>query len=190
MRKVLLVAVVLILGVAGWWWVERWTAPPLPGPPVASPIASTPPSLSAEARGLPTLAPMLRRTMQSVVSITVQAQAAGEDNSLYKDPFYRRYFGGSVPAESVETGANLPAHDVNVSPVGGDRLVSLGFGKIGQVRPLLGLQIEHIQPIGDGFVILSESAKHVELVANLHRFGFDPTDRRLNRRLLRRGLAL
>jgi len=37
--------------------------------------------------------------MQSVVSITVQAQAAGEDNSLYKDPFYRRYFGGSVPAE-------------------------------------------------------------------------------------------
>src|SRR5438132_6660392 len=92
MRKVLLVAVVLILGMAGWWWVERWMAPPLPGPPVSSPIASTPPSLSAEARGLPTLAPMLRRTMQSVVSITVQAQAAGEDNSLYKDPFYRRYF--------------------------------------------------------------------------------------------------
>lgn len=99
MRKVLLVAVVLIIGVAGWWWIERGTAPPLPGPPVSSPIASTPPAVSAEARGLPTLAPMLRRVMPSLVSITVQARVPGEDNPLYKDPFYRRYFSGSTPAE-------------------------------------------------------------------------------------------
>ena len=75
------------------------TAQPLPGPPVSSPIASAPPAAPPEARGLSTLAPTLRRVMPAVVSITVQARAPAEDNPLYKDPFYRRYFGDQLPAE-------------------------------------------------------------------------------------------
>jgi Do/DeqQ family serine protease len=98
MRKTVLLAIVIAVGLAGTWWVARLTAP-LPGPPVSSPLASAPPAASAEARGLPTLAPALRRVMPAVVSITVQARAPAEDNPLYKDPFYRRYFGDQLPAE-------------------------------------------------------------------------------------------
>lgn len=98
MRKVTLLAI-FALGAAGLWWVARLAAPPLPGPPVSSPIATVPPATSAESRGLPTLAPMLRRVMPAVVSITVEARVPAEDNPLYKDPFYRRYFGDRLPAE-------------------------------------------------------------------------------------------
>jgi serine protease DegQ len=100
MRRVVLVAIAVVLGAAGWWWLAPMTAPPaLMGPPVSTPIASVSPAASAEARGLPTLAPMLRRATPAVVSITVQAREPAEDNPLYKDPFYRRYFGEKVPAE-------------------------------------------------------------------------------------------
>jgi Do/DeqQ family serine protease len=99
MRKTVPLAIVFVLGLAGSWWLARLTAPPIPGPPVSSPIASAPPAASAETRGLPTLAPTLRRVMPAVVSITVQARAPAEDNPLYKDPFYRRYFGDQLPAE-------------------------------------------------------------------------------------------
>lgn len=98
MRKIVLVAAILALAAAGWWWVSRPPAP-LPGPLLSSPIASVPPAASAEARGLPTLAPMLRKVMPAVVSVTVQAREPAEDNPLYKDPFYRRYFGDQAPAE-------------------------------------------------------------------------------------------
>lgn len=98
MRRTALVAAVLVLAVAGWWWVTRPPAP-LPGPPLSTPIAAIAPAASTEARGLPTLAPMLRKVMPTVVSITVQAREPAEDNPLYKDPFYRRYFGDQAPAE-------------------------------------------------------------------------------------------
>jgi Do/DeqQ family serine protease len=52
-----------------------------------------------EARGLPTLAPMLRRVMPGVVSITVEAREPAEDNPLYRDPYYRQFFGNQPPAE-------------------------------------------------------------------------------------------
>src|SRR3974390_1473856 len=81
MRKVTLLAI-FALGAAGLWWVARLAAPPLPGPPVSSPIATVPPATSAESRGLPTLAPMLRRVMPAVVSITVEARVPAEDNPL------------------------------------------------------------------------------------------------------------
>ena len=99
MRKLLVIAVVLVFALAGMWLADRLMEPPLPGPPVSSPIASAPPAASAEARGLPTLAPTLRRVMPAVVSITVQARQPGEDNPLYKDPFFRRYFGDQIPPE-------------------------------------------------------------------------------------------
>jgi Do/DeqQ family serine protease len=98
MRKFILIGAVLVLAAAGWWWATRALAP-LPGPPLSTPIASVAPAASAEARGLPTLAPMLRKVMPAVVSITVQAREPAEDNPLYKDPFYRRYFGDQPPAE-------------------------------------------------------------------------------------------
>ena len=99
MRKSVLLAIAFILGATGLWWMARPTVSPLPGPPVSRPIASAPPTASAEARGLPTLAPTLRRVLPAVVSITVQARAPAEENPLYKDPFYRRYFGDQLPAE-------------------------------------------------------------------------------------------
>ncbi|MFL5284684.1 MAG: trypsin-like peptidase domain-containing protein [Rhodopila sp.] len=82
------------------FWLTRPPAPqPLPGLLSATPIAAVPPATSAEVRGLPTLAPMLRKAMPAVVSITVQARVPAEDNPLYRDPFYRRYFGDQPPAE-------------------------------------------------------------------------------------------
>ena len=100
MRKIALVATVVAIGVAGWWLSALITAPPpLMGPPVSTPIASVSPAASAEARSLPTLAPMLRKVLPAVVSITVQARVPAEDNPLYKDPYYRRYFGDAAPAE-------------------------------------------------------------------------------------------
>jgi Do/DeqQ family serine protease len=42
---------------------------------------------------------MLRRVMPAIVSITVQARAPAQDNPLYKDPFYHRYFGDEQPTE-------------------------------------------------------------------------------------------
>ena len=98
MRKALFVAAIFALGLAVAWWGDRLQQP-LPGPPLSTPIASAPPTASAEARGLPTLAPVLRRVMPAVVSITVQARAPAEDTALYKDPFYRRYFGDQLPAD-------------------------------------------------------------------------------------------
>jgi serine protease Do/serine protease DegQ len=37
--------------------------------------------------------------MPAVVSITVRARVAAEDNPLYRDPYFRRYFGYQAPAE-------------------------------------------------------------------------------------------
>jgi S1-C subfamily serine protease len=42
---------------------------------------------------------MLRRVMPAVVSITVRARVPAEDNPLYKNPYFRRYFGEEAPAE-------------------------------------------------------------------------------------------
>ena len=97
MRKSAIVVGVLILAAIGWWSTRP--PAPLPGPPLSTPIAAIAPAASAEARGLPTLAPILRKVMPAVVSITVRALQPAEDNPLYKDPYYRRFFGGQAPAE-------------------------------------------------------------------------------------------
>lgn len=103
MRNIAVLAIAVAIGAVGTLWIAPEIAPiiagplflSIPGSPLSSPMPSRALAASAEARGLPTLAPMLRRVMPAVVSITVQAQVLAEDNPLYKDPFYRRYFGGS-----------------------------------------------------------------------------------------------
>ena len=42
--------------------------------------------------GLPTLAPLLRRVTPAVVNIAVITRAPMEDNPLFRDPFFRRFF--------------------------------------------------------------------------------------------------
>ena len=67
------------------------------GAPVAAqPLASS----STDARGLPTLAPVLKKVMPGVVNIAVQGRIPVEQNPLYQDPFFRRYFG--VPDQPPE----------------------------------------------------------------------------------------
>jgi serine protease DegQ len=100
MKRPIATGLALVGAAALVFWLTRPPVlPPLPGPPSATPIAAIAPVGSAEVRGMPTLAPMLRKVMPSVVSITVQARVPAEDNPLYRDPFYRRYFGDQPPAE-------------------------------------------------------------------------------------------
>lgn len=99
MKRAVTAGLAIAAGAALVFWLTHTPAPPLPGPPLSTPIASITPLTSAEARNLPTLAPMLRKVMPAVVSITVQTRVPAEDNPLYKDPFYRRQFGDRPPAD-------------------------------------------------------------------------------------------
>jgi len=55
--------------------------------PLAAPAQTT-----AEARGLPTLAPLVNQVTPAVVNISVVTRAPVEDNPLFRDPFFRRFF--------------------------------------------------------------------------------------------------
>ena len=67
------------------------------GTPVAAqPLAPS----STDERGLPTLAPVLKKVMPGVVNIAVQGRIPVEQNPLYQDPFFRRYFG--IPDQPPE----------------------------------------------------------------------------------------
>ena len=50
------------------------------------------PRLQSDARGLPTLAPLVNEVTPAVVNISVVSRAAPEDNPLFRDPFFRRFF--------------------------------------------------------------------------------------------------
>ena len=66
-------------------------------------MASTPTAsdvAAAQGDPLPTLAPMLARVTPAVVNISVLTRGPAEDNPLFQDPFFRRYFG--LPAESQQ----------------------------------------------------------------------------------------
>jgi serine protease Do/serine protease DegQ len=56
---------------------------------VAPPAIAQP--ISADARGLPTLAPMLEKVTPAVVNIAVLVRTP-EENPLLRDPFFRRFF--------------------------------------------------------------------------------------------------
>jgi Do/DeqQ family serine protease len=47
---------------------------------------------AADARGLPTLAPLVNDVTPAVVNIAVLTRAPLEDNPLFRDPFFRRFF--------------------------------------------------------------------------------------------------
>lgn len=47
---------------------------------------------AADARGLPTLAPVVNLVTPAVVNISVITPAPMEDNPLFRDPFFRRFF--------------------------------------------------------------------------------------------------
>ena len=48
---------------------------------------------AADARGLPTLAPLVNEVTPAVVNISVVTRAPMENNPLFRDPFFRRFFG-------------------------------------------------------------------------------------------------
>ena len=45
-----------------------------------------------DARGLPTLAPLVNEVTPAVVNVSVVTRSPLEDNPLYRDPFFRRFF--------------------------------------------------------------------------------------------------
>ncbi len=50
--------------------------------------------------GVPTLAPLLQGVTPAVVNISVQSRSAIEDNPLFRDPFFRRFF--NIPDQAVQ----------------------------------------------------------------------------------------
>ena len=67
----------------------------LPLAPPASPAA-----LPLDARGLPTLAPMLAQVTPAVVNISVVTRAPVEENPLFRDPLFRRFF--NIPDSAAQ----------------------------------------------------------------------------------------
>jgi Do/DeqQ family serine protease len=57
---------------------------------VAAPAANA--ALPLDVRGAPTLAPMLAQVTPAVVNISVVTRAPMEDNPLFRDPLFRRFF--------------------------------------------------------------------------------------------------
>jgi serine protease Do/serine protease DegQ len=55
----------------------------------ATAVAQVP---ATDARGLPTLAPVVNQVTPAVVNISVVTRAPMEDNPLFRDPFFRRFF--------------------------------------------------------------------------------------------------
>ena len=55
--------------------------------------------------GMPTLAPLLRDVTPAVVNISVQTRSAIEDNPLFRDPFFRRFFDLPDQADRPERSA-------------------------------------------------------------------------------------
>jgi Do/DeqQ family serine protease len=58
------------------------------------------PQPSTDARGLPTLAPLVNDVTPAVVNISVVTRSPMENNPLFRDPFFRRFFG--VPEQKQQ----------------------------------------------------------------------------------------
>lgn len=54
--------------------------------------AQMPPAADEKAQELPTLAPLLKRVTPTVVNIAITGRVAQEQNPLFNDPFFRRFF--------------------------------------------------------------------------------------------------
>jgi S1-C subfamily serine protease len=59
--------------------------------PAATPVLAEVPTLDP-LRGVMTTAPLLEATSPAVVNISVRQRLPGQDNPLYSDPFFRRFF--------------------------------------------------------------------------------------------------
>jgi serine protease Do/serine protease DegQ len=55
----------------------------------AAPVRAQP---ATDARGLPSLAPVVNQVTPAVVNVSVVTRAPMEDNPLFRDPFFRRFF--------------------------------------------------------------------------------------------------
>ena len=55
-------------------------------------MAGVPTTVGSDARGLPTLAPVLERVTPGVVNIAVRGHVAAQRNPLFDDPFFKRFF--------------------------------------------------------------------------------------------------
>ncbi len=76
-----------------------------------SPLSATAavPSLDPE-RGVMTMAPLLDKTTPAVVNISVRLRVPGQENPLFRDPFFRRFFDlpGQPPArEAMSAGSGV-----------------------------------------------------------------------------------
>ncbi len=63
------------------------------------------PAPSADARGLPTLAPLVNDVTPAVVNISVVTRTPMENNPLFRDPFFRRFFGAPDRPQQREQAA-------------------------------------------------------------------------------------
>jgi len=69
---------------------------------VAPPTAAA--ALPLDTRGLPTLAPMLKQVTPAVVNISVLTRAPMEENPLFRDPLFRRFFNiPDTPAQGEQS---------------------------------------------------------------------------------------
>ena len=59
---------------------------------VTAPAHGAESKVPVDARGLPTLAPLVNEVTPAVVNISVVSRAAPEENPLFRDPFFRRFF--------------------------------------------------------------------------------------------------
>ncbi|HWI13940.1 MAG TPA: Do family serine endopeptidase, partial [Burkholderiales bacterium] len=77
-----------------------WSCCALLAVPAAAPAAQP----RVDAQGMPTLAPLVAEVTPAVVNISVVTRAPMEDNPLFRDPFFRRFFNlpdRSAPAEQA-----------------------------------------------------------------------------------------
>jgi len=65
------------------------------GPPIGTPTRPASPL-----QGIPTLAPLIKKVTPSVVNIAVKGRVAQQQNPLFNDPFFRRFF--NIPEVPVE----------------------------------------------------------------------------------------
>ncbi|MFQ5846976.1 MAG: DegQ family serine endoprotease [Candidatus Methylomirabilales bacterium] len=64
-------------------------------------VAAGPPlAIGAARRGVPTLAPLLKRVTPAVVNIAVRGHVVTQANPLLQDPFFRRFFG--IPEQPAQ----------------------------------------------------------------------------------------
>jgi len=74
--------------------------------PVASSFAALP--FLQDERGIPTAAAVVEKATPAVVNISVRTRAPGQDNPLYRDPFFRRFFElPDVPRTQMSAGSGV-----------------------------------------------------------------------------------